>query len=203
MPKGSRNHVRTVFRILALAILASAHSGAASSNEPAAPPVAVDTSAALAPSTPTPTPPSKKVLQACARVDRDDHIRMRGDFGQFQGYASVIGPEGVEQLRADHGHPAAPTGLVTWDQIDRMEKRGGSAGKGALSGAAFVGLLGGMLGGAAASLNGSGAETAGGVAAGAAAGAALGAGLGALFGAPIPAWHKVYERPRGSPPPSR
>ena len=170
----------------------------------AAPPVAVDTSAALIYSPPTltppaPTPPSKKVLQACARVDRDDHIRVRGDFGKFQGYASVIGPEGVEGLRADHGQPAAPTGLVTWDQIDRMEKRGGSAGKGALYGAFSIGLLGAMSGGAAgAAANGSNDEVAGAAAAGAAVGALVGAGLGALFGAPIPAWHVVYERPRGS-----
>jgi hypothetical protein len=129
--------VKLVLRTFALAILASAHSEAASSNEfaapsqnigkrmvderqwyvgtplEAAPPVAVDTSAAFAyspptPTPPTPTPPSKKVLQACARVDHDDHIRMRGDFGQFQGYASVIGPEGVNDLRADHGQSAAP-----------------------------------------------------------------------------------------------
>jgi hypothetical protein len=169
----------------------------------AVPPVAVDTSAALAHSPPAPTPPappppSAKVLQACARVDRNDHIRMRGDFGKFQGYASVVGPEGVEGLRADHGGHStpAPTGLVSWDQIDRMDKRGGSAGKGALYGAASLGLLGGMFGGAlAASANATDQEVAGGVFAGAAAGALLGAGLGALFGAPIPAWHRVYERP--------
>ena len=177
----------------------------------AVPPVAVDTSAALAhsppalapptPPPPAPTPPSMEVYRACARVDRNDHIRMHGDFGKFQGYASVIGPEGVDGLSADHGGHSkpAPTGLVTWDQIDRMEKRGGSAGKGARVGAVSMGLLGGMLGGAlAATGNASGGEAAAAFAAGAAVGALLGAGVGAALGAPVPAWHRVYERPRGS-----
>jgi hypothetical protein len=165
----------------------------------AAPPLAVDTSTAPAHSSPAPTPPSTTVLKACSRVDRNDYIRMRGHFGQFQGYASVVGPEGLEGLRADHGghsKSAVPAGLVMWDQIDRMEKRGGSAGKGARYGAVWIGLLGGMTGGAAAAAGGgTDNEVAGGVAAGAAVGALLGAGIGALFGGPIPAWHVVYERP--------
>ena len=189
--------VKLLLRIFALAILASAHSGAASSNEFAAPPVAVDTSAALAHSPPTPTPPSKKVLQACSRVDRDDHIRMRGDFGKFQGYASVVGPEGIDGLRAEHAQSAAPTGLVTWDQIDRMEKRGGNAGKGVLYGALSFGLIGGMLGGAAGHIS-EGGEVAGPAAAGAAVGVLVGAGLGALVGAQITSSHGVYHHPRGS-----
>ena len=166
-------------------------------------PAAADASATTTYSPPAPmdqalTSPSIRVLQACASVDRNDHIRMLGDFGKFQGYASVVGPQGVEGLRADPGHSksAAPTGLVTWDQIDRMEKRGGSAGKGALFGAGMVGLLGAGIGGAVVASGGGGdAEAAGGIAAGAAVGALIGAGLGALFGAPIPAWHLVYERP--------
>jgi len=170
----------------------------------APPPLAVDTSTAVAHSPPAPTPraptsPSTTVLKACSRVDRNDHIRMRGDFGKFQGYASVVGPEGLEGLRADHGGHSksqVPTGLVTWDRIDRMEKRGGSAGKGARYGAVWIGLLGAMSGGAAAAAgNGTDGEVGGAVAAGAAVGALLGAGIGALFGGPIPAWHVVYERP--------
>ncbi len=170
----------------------------------ATPPAVVDTSVALAHAPPAPAPPARappsaKVLQACARVDHNDHIRMRGEFGEFQGYASVIGPDGVEGLRAHHGggpKSAVPTGLVTWDQIDRMDKRGGSAGKGALYGAFSLGVLGAMLGGAvAASAGGTDQEAAGGVFAGAAVGALFGAGLGAAFGVPVPSWHRVYERP--------
>ena len=167
----------------------------------AASPPAVDTSAefteappTLAPPAPTPPPPS--VLKACAHIDSDDRIRMQTDFGQFQGFASVVGPEGLEGLRVDHGghsSSAVPTGLVRWDQIDRIEKRGGSARKGALVGALMTGLLGGSLA-AAANAYGGGSNDAGAFAAGAAVGGALGAGVGALLGAPIPAWHLVYER---------
>src|SRR5689334_19142552 len=40
--------------------------------------------------------PPPSVLRACARIRRYDLIRLHGDFGEFQGFASAIGPEGVD-----------------------------------------------------------------------------------------------------------
>ena len=87
-----------------------------------------------------------------------------------------------------------PTGLVTWDRIHRVEKRGRSVGKGALFGGVLIGCFGGMVG-AAATTVANGAETPStAFVEGFLAGGAVGAGLGALVGAAIPGWHLVYRR---------
>lgn len=134
-----------------------------------------------------PGEPSPEILKACRRISPESLLRVRGDFGQFQGYASQVGPLGLDGLRA---HPtdgafAYPPGLVTWDRIERIEKRVGSSGNGALFGAVLVGIIGYALAEALGSNSGDAAR-------GAAVGGAVGAGLGGLIGAAIPRRHLAY-----------
>jgi len=154
--------------------------------------------------------PSPRVLRACARIGRDDLIRVRGDFGEFQGFAAVVGPEGMEGLRvrSDRGRPSippVPAGRVTWDRIDKVDKRGHGWRQGAIVGGLLLGALGGWAGYQEATyglLEAHGPDpplevvgiTVGGFAYGAAVGAVLGAGVGWLF----PAWHRVYVRPKAA-----
>ena len=119
---------------------------------------------------------------------------MRGDFGQFHGHASQIGPQGLEGLRAHptNGSDVSPTGLVTWNRIERIEKRVGSSRWGALAGAVIFGSIGAYGVTGLESMEG-GQPTASGAIGGFAVGGAIGAGLGALVGAAIPHWHLAYE----------
>lgn len=142
---------------------------------------------------------SRGVLEACARIGPTRLIRMRGDFGQFEGFAGVVGPQGLEDLRSKlkpSGRTAGstPAGLVPWSRIQRVEVRGGSAGKGAVAGGVLFGALGGMVGAAAVTVA-NGSETAStAFIEGALVGGACGAVLGGLMGAAIPGWHRVYGR---------
>jgi hypothetical protein len=149
---------------------------------------------ATAPATGAPRP---EVLLACERIDRNDHIRMRGDFGFYQGRAGVFGPQGFEGLRTalDREGDASTSslGVVTWDQIRSVDRRGNAAGKGALVGAISFGVFGGMLGAAAGSLSETEGAVIGGAAIGAALSGAFGAVLGAGVGSMFPAWHNVYR----------
>jgi hypothetical protein len=149
-------------------------------------------------SLPVRSPSSPRVLRACEQIDPSNLIRMRGDFGRFQGFAGVVGPEGMDGLRSEMNGSgsatgAVTTGLVTLDRIHRVEKHGHSIGKGALFGGVLIGCLGGMVGAAATR---SRTEPRHGTAffEGVLAGGAVGAGLGGLIGAAIPGWHLVYRR---------
>jgi hypothetical protein len=155
--------------------------------------------------TPRAVDPTREVRRACRALEPDNLLRMDTDFGRFQGYASRIGPEGLDGLRADvrAGFEPAPAGLVTWNRIHRLEKSGGSAARGAAMGAMFVGTAGAALGvlvvlaasGLGGDVDATGAIEMVGI--GALGGAALGAGAGGLIGAPIQGWHVVYRRPVG------
>lgn len=139
---------------------------------------------------------SGEVVRASRRLHSNDLIRMRGDFGFFQGHASTITPAGFAGLRADPSEQyrvTAPEGVLTWDRIDYVDKRGGSAGRGAAIGAVSLGLISAT---AAASLfaafDGTTNDALGAAVAVGVTGALVGGLLGALIGAGVPAWHNVY-----------
>ncbi len=152
---------------------------------------------------------STGVLRACARIGRDDLIRVRGDFGWFQGFASVVGPEGMEGLRVSPNRHLStapvPTGLISWDRIDKVDKRGHGWRRGAIGGGLVLGAVGGGLGYMEAT---SGlfeshspdppllvvGKTVGGFGLG----GAYGAGFGAVVGWLFPAWLHVYVRPEAA-----
>lgn len=147
-------------------------------------------------------PDSTAVAEASRRIQPGDLIRVRGDFGPFLGHAALVGPAGMAGLRADpdrsgHADEAVPGGPVTWDRIDSVDKRGNSAGAGAVIGGITVGVVAGVFTMAAATGLGGGTtrDAAGAVVAGTAAGALAGALIGALIGAVIPVWHNVYAGP--------
>lgn len=149
---------------------------------------------------PEPAPPdSRAVSRAIRSMGPQSLIRMRGDFARFQGFAGVIGPVGLENLRTDRKGRSAPpaglTGLVTWDRIDHIERRGSAAGRGAVVGAVSLGVLGAVSAVALnAGFSGS-AGTAGAAALGGVYGGGIGLLLGALVGAAFPAWHVIYDGP--------
>lgn len=141
---------------------------------------------------------SPEIQQACRRIDSTHLLRIRGELGLFQGFASQVGPKGLDGLRADFKkdpYASAPLSL-TWDQIDRIEQRSGSAGRGALSGGAAVGTVGGLFGFALVmAFGGTTTQAVVAAAESAAITGLVGAGIGAAFGAGVPRWRVVYERP--------
>jgi len=142
------------------------------------------------------------VLSACDRIGRNELFRAYGSFGSFKGYAGIAGPEGLEALRADrHGQRrVADTTLprlISWDQVDRIEMRGGSAVKGALIGGASFAVLGALVGMAAVAATPGGADVT--VAEGGLVGALyvapVGIVIGGLSGMAARRWVVVYRRP--------
>ena len=163
---------------------------------PADPAAAAPTSAPQVDTPPTGNP-SPEVLRACRGIKPENLLRIEGDFGRFQGHVLRVGPEGLDGLRASRAasHPPAPPGLVPWDRIDRVEKRGGSPVRGALFGGVTLGCLGGLVSAAAVSLAGSSFSPSAAFVEGALVTGAIGGALGALVGTAIPGWHVVYKRP--------
>ncbi len=141
---------------------------------------------------------NRAVLRACDRIGRNERFRAHGAFGSFEGYADIAGPQGLESLHAHRpraGGPAVPQ-RITWDQIDRVEVRGGSAMRGALVGGATFAAVGAVLGMAAIALSeGTDVSVGGGAALGALYVAPVGIGLGGLSGLAIRRWVRVYQRP--------
>jgi hypothetical protein len=170
---------------------------------------AADTIAIVPPGKPSPPPSSRAevssraassaIERASSRIQSENLLRITGDFGRFQGFATHAGPEGLDGLRVDLTGgvaPAAPPGLVSWDRIYSIEKRGNSAGKGAVS----VGLALGAAGAGLAFLlvtgfGGDGADAAGPMFEAGAITGGIGAVIGGLVGAAIPRWHVVYGQP--------
>jgi hypothetical protein len=157
--------------------------------------------AATAPKAP-PAPRSRKeseaIDKACGRLSTTNLLRIEGDFGTFHGYAATIEPVGLSGLRVETTRPSVQLhGSLGWEHVDRIERHGNNAGRGAAIGGLWLGLVGGTLGfpiGALAS-DSNGASMAGIVAACAGVGVATGMVLGAAGGAMTSGWHKVYERP--------
>lgn len=172
-------------------------------------PIALDPAPPARPSSSPPGhAPSPSVLRASARIGRDDLIRVQGDFGSFQGFAAVAGPEGLDGLRpGPHGGPPSttptPAGLLTWDRIDAVEVRVHGWRAGALIGGLALGALGGALGyqeGTTGLLEAHGPLPPLELAAATLYGFGLGATIGVAFGAPFgwltPAWQRIYSRPK-------
>ena len=141
------------------------------------------------------------VIDVCNRIGRNELFRASGSFGSFRGYAAIAGPDGLEQLRADrHGHErgtdATPPTRITWDQVDRIEMRGGSALRGAAMGGATFGALGVLLGMVVVAVtDGSNGDVAQGAVYGVLLTAPVGIAIGGLRGSAVRRWVIEYQRP--------
>jgi hypothetical protein len=141
------------------------------------------------------------VLRACERIGRNELFRAKGTFGTFRGYAGIAGPGGLEELREDppgrtRDQEPAPAS-ITWDQVDRIDVRGGSAMTGAVSGGLAFGAVGALLGMAAIAVAGENSDVSvpeGGLI-GAVYVAPVGIVLGGLIGLAARHWVNVYRRP--------
>ncbi len=161
-------------------------------------PEPVDDAVVLAPPVSAPVA-DPAILSACSRLDPNKLFRAQGSFGSFQGYAGIAGPEGLEELRADrhgkHDAGAASPGMITWDQVDRIETRGGSMWQGAIAGGVSFGVLGALVGMAAVGVSGtSEASVAEGGLVGALYVAPVGIVIGGLTGMAVRRWVVVYRR---------
>jgi len=145
------------------------------------------------------------VIHACERIKRSELFRAHGSFGTFQGYAGVAGPEGLTELRVHgraqkHDTLTAPPQRIAWDQVDRVEVRGGSGVRGAVSGGIVFGTFGALLGMAAIAAS---TSTDASVGEGAVTGffyvAPVGVVLGGLSGMAVRRWVPVYKRPAPTP----
>ena len=142
----------------------------------------------------------RAVLDACNRIGRNELFRAYGSFGSFRGYAGIAGPEGLESLRVDRherrrGADTMPPQRISWDQIDRVEIRGGSALNGALIGGTTFAVFGALLGMAAIAVSdNTDVSVAEGGAVGALYVAPVGIVLGGLSGLAVRRWHTVYRR---------
>lgn len=168
---------------------------------------------ALAPITPSVTQPvtppvaalvsvsgtDPRVLSACNRIGHKERFRAYGSFGSFLGYAGVVGPEGLEDLHAERNRQkrgaANPPQLISWDEIDLIEMRGGSALHGALIGGASFAVVGALVGMAAVAVAGSDVSAPAAGAVGALYVAPVGIVLGGLGGFAVRRWVSVYQRP--------
>jgi len=143
--------------------------------------------------------PTPQVLDACRMIRPSSVLRVRADFGMFEGTAERAEPEGLSGLRLSSlsGAAASTLGLVSWDRIELVDVKGNNARSGAIAGAVSLGALGGLVGLLAipvASM-GSGVEPSGWwILAGAGMGATAGAGIGAAVGAVTTSWRTVYRR---------
>jgi len=146
------------------------------------------------------------VLRACERIRPGTLVRVNGSFGSFRGNADVVGPEGFASLRPDpHGQKkgtsVTPPPRISWDQVDRVEIRGGSALRGALAGGVATGAFGALLGMAAVAVSSTTSATVGeGAALGFVYLAPVGVVIGGLSGAAIRRWVPVYKRSAHAPP---
>ena len=149
-------------------------------------------------------PSVERVREATAEIPKGSMVRVTlATMTLTEGKVSRaddVGLHGLRPAQARASSPASPD-VIPWARILQVETRVGSSGRGAVIGAAFVGLLGATMGaavvagggiGGGTSNAGSGAAIAGGAAVGALIGGGVGAGLGAMIGAAVPRWHVVY-----------
>ncbi len=144
---------------------------------------------------------SERIEHSVHRLRRNQLLRIRGPLGEFEGgivQASADGLHGLRPSDSEAGQTPWPRD-IGWDRIVTIEKRGNSAGRGAIIGAvplAVLGLVVGLVAVAGGGIGGSGSGTSSEIAAAGVGAAAVGAGVGALFGGligcAIPRWHQVY-----------
>ena len=169
----------------------------------ATPPASIATPppAAVSITSPDDTGISPVSLRAARRIGPDDAIRVVHSIGQFQGFARVAGPEGLEGLRVDpratgEWRNATTPERIPWESIDQIQMRGGSGLRGTLAGATVFGAAGALLGLAVVAALGSGdVNPAEGALAGFAVTAPVGGLIGAGAGAMFRRWVVVYRRP--------
>lgn len=174
--------------------------------EAAGGPTAPPASQASAPSGPAAQPvswqfDSPRIERTVQRLRRNQLLRIRGPLGEFEGFVVRAGADGLHGLRP-RGNEAGRTPWprdIGWDRIGRIDRRGNSAGRGAVVGAtplAVMGFVVGLAVGAGGGIGGSGSGTNGDVLAlgliVAGVGGSVGAVLGGLIGCAIPRWHRVY-----------
>lgn len=139
---------------------------------------------------------STRVASASSKIKPGDLLLVDfRDGPRIEGFASRADAAGLHGLRPNmaSGRIEPLPEVVPWSRIHSVDRRGNSAGRGALVGGLGLGIMGAIVGAAAGGgLGGTGADAAGGAAVGAGVCGALGATLGALIGAPIPRWHNVY-----------
>lgn len=170
---------------------------------PAAPAVAA-TPVATSPSVSPGGQNSVRIERALRILEPSQLLRIGGDFGhsgEFEGFVATAGPGGLKGLRPSRSEDWTtpwPQELG-WDRIGRIERRGNSAGRGALVGGLPLATLGFIIGLAAvAASDPTGGETTaslevvGGGLAGAVIAGSVGAAVGGLIGCAIPRWHVVY-----------
>lgn len=138
--------------------------------------------------------------KACNRIDSNLRIRVHSRLGVFDGYAASAGPQGLGDLRPRHRprRGAAATrlpDLIAWDDIDRVEARGGSGLNGAIAGAMGFAALGALVGAAAVAVSSSDFSVAGAAGIGALYCAPVGLVLGGLSGMAVRHWVAIYKRP--------
>jgi len=143
--------------------------------------------------------PTPQVLDACRMIHPSSILRVRADFGMFEGTAERAEPEGLSGLRMSSlsGAAASTLGMVSWDRIELVDVKGNQAKSGAIAGALSLGALGGLVGLFAipVAAAGSGVEPSGWwILAGAGMGATAGAGIDAAVGAVTTSWRTVYRR---------
>ena len=143
------------------------------------------------------TPAARK---ACEHINPNLRIRMRSRYGILDGYAASAGPLGLGDLRPFHtprrGATAPPLpALIAWDDIDRVEVRGGSSLDGAVAGALGFAAFGALVGAAAIAASSSDYSVAGAAGIGALYLAPVGLVLGGLSGMAVRHWVAIYKRP--------
>ena len=145
------------------------------------------------------TSPDAAIAEACRLIRPSDLVRVRGDFGTFQGHVEHAGQDGLGGLRpqSSSGQLETIPGVVTWDRIRQVDLRGNNARAGARNGAIGLGVLGALAGQFANHIaTGLDGESGGGtwIAIGAAAGVGAGALIGAAVGSAGASWKPIYVR---------
>ncbi len=151
-----------------------------------------------------PSPPREELDRIALQLSPRTLVRVMGGGTTRAGYVGAVSELGLERFHAGQSvEPATETlELISWDRINRLDRRVGSSGSMAKRlaigfGAAGV-LLGIAVGEAVGGLNGQSQGGLAGAAGGAIGGLTFGAfgGLiGAGIGAAVPKWDPVFERP--------
>jgi hypothetical protein len=135
--------------------------------------------------------------QDCVRHQMDalTTARLQGEFGSFEGLVEWWGPGALVGFTADpEWRGTKPSGPVDWAKVQRVDEQVNNAGRGAVIGALFCGLVAASVTFMVAGSSDNSAEAAPVVVAGVA-GVALGAFVGGVIGTSSKRWKLIYARP--------